>query len=255
MRFATTLSAAGFALCFAPMAAAGEASRPASPVSPMRRENLAQLAKLGFVVAPSLPTVRSEGPVRLRPMAEVATRLQTLAAVFFWAGVPERMVKDHVLEGAMLQGRLMDQAMNDDIEILDLTRAEAARKHGNTVGWRLENMWALAWVLGFERAPSLGGQIDDDTRRALLEFVRFPKERPSALLERAKPRTVEEVDRMEDLFYCAHNAVRTAQLGDKTAVPEAFHPVRDGGAIHERRHSLTWVLSPGVEWDETDLST
>ena len=60
---------------------------------------------------------------------------------------------------------------------------------------------------------------------------------------------------MEDLFYCAHNAVRTAQMGGKAAVPEGFHPVRDGGAIHERRHSLTWALSPGVEWEETDLST
>jgi hypothetical protein len=241
-----------FVLCFASTTMAAEVARP---VPPMRQENLARLTTLGFTVAPGLPTARSDKPVRLRPLSEVATRLQTLAAVYFWAGVPERMVKDHVLEGAMLHGRLMDQAMNDDIEILDLTRAEAARKHGNTVGWRLENMWALAWVLGFERAPSLDGQIDDDTRRALLEFVRFPKELPAALLKRAKPRSVEEVDRMEDLFYCAHNAVRTAQLGDKTAVPAGFHPVRDGGAIHERRHSLTWVLSPGVEWDETDLST
>lgn len=29
----------------------------------------------------------------------------------------------------------------------------------------------------------------------------------------------------------------------------------DGGAIHERRHSLTWILSPGIDWDDTDMST
>ena len=59
---------------------------------------------------------------------------------------------------------------------------------------------------------------------------------------------------MEDLFYCAHDAVRSAQLGGAT-VPIGFHPIDDGGGIHERRHALTWALSPGTDWDDTDLST
>ena len=63
-----------------------------------------------------------------------------------------------------------------------------------------------------------------------------------------------EVHNLEDLFYCAHNAVRSAQQGSETAPPE-FDPIVNGGCIHERRHALTWVLSPGVEWDDTDLST
>ena len=48
--------------------------------------------------------------------------------------------------------------------------------------------------------------------------------------------------------------MRSAQLGSDT-VPEGFHPVGDGGTVHERRHALTWILSAGVDWDETDLST
>jgi hypothetical protein len=64
-----------------------------------------------------------------------------------------------------------------------------------------------------------------------------------------------KVQQLEDLFYCVHNAVRSAQLGHADRVPEGFHPVRDGGCIHERRHALTWTLSPGVDWDDTDLST
>ena len=35
---------------------------------------------------------------------------------------------------------------------------------------------------------------------------------------------------LEDVFYCAHNAVRSAQTGSTTSVPKDFHPVRDGGA-------------------------
>lgn len=52
----------------------------------------------------------------------------------------------------------------------------------------------------------------------------------------------------KDLFYCAHNAVRSAQLGHDT-VPPGFHAVVDGGVVHERRHALTWALSLGVAWE------
>lgn len=64
----------------------------------------------------------------------------------------------------------------------------------------------------------------------------------------------EDLIKKEDLFYCLHNAVRSAQLGNST-VPVAFDPIGNGGVIHERRHSLTWMLSSGIDWDETDLST
>ncbi|MCI0742675.1 MAG: DUF4272 domain-containing protein, partial [Gemmataceae bacterium] len=74
------------------------------------------------------------------------------------------------------------------------------------------------------------------------------------LVEKAEPRTLEDVIAMEYRFYCAHNAVVSAQLGGDT-VPAGFHPLLHGGAVHERRHSLTWCLSPGVIWSDTDLNT
>lgn len=224
-------------------------------IPPLRGANLDTLRRLGFKVAPALPVKRGNGPTRLRPAAEIATRLYALAGVFFWAGVPEKVVADHVLIDSMLRGRTTGQTSSAEIDILDLPRTEAYRRHSATVGWRLENMWALAWVLGFDPPPSLGGQIDAQTHRALVfEFMEFPKRTPEWLLRRTRLRPLPEVERMEDLFYCAHNAVRSAQLG-QASVPPGFDPVRDGGALHERRHALTWVLSPGLEWDETDLST
>lgn len=42
---------------------------------------------------------------------------------------------------------------------------------------------------------------------------------------------------MEYKFYCAHNAVRSAQLGRAT-VPAGFDTVTHGGTVHERRHAL-----------------
>lgn len=101
-----------------------------------------------------------------------------------------------------------------------------------------------------------GQGVEDAKVRAYAE--RNDLERAMALDERTMFRAIRKrahanIDRI-GRFYCCHNAVRSAQLGGKT-VPDGFHPVMNGGVIHERRHALTWCLSPGVAWDDTDLST
>ena len=123
----------------------------------------------------------------------------------------------------------------------------AREKYLDSIGWQMENMWALAWVLGFDTEPALSGQLQGDLARRLIFRFSDPKN-PKEI------RDLADVVQKEDLFYCAHNAVRSAQNGGDT-VPDGFHSMADGGGIHERRHALTWCLSPGVSWDETDLST
>jgi hypothetical protein len=144
----------------------------------------------------------------------------------------------------------------DETAIVALPRAEAHESHVDNIGWRLENMWALAWVLGFEPEPGLeAAQVGDDvTRPMICEFLPGLDATVDALLAKSRPRLAADVIAMEYRFYCAHNAVRSAQLGGDT-VPEGFHPVMHGGAVHERRHSLSWCIAPDVAWDDTDLST
>ena len=107
-------------------------------------------------------------------------------------------------------------------------------------------MWALAWVLGYEHTLPLRGMLEGDLARDLV-FQFCPK-------TNKKARGLAEILAQEDLFYCAHNAVRSAQLGGQT-VPPGYDPLLDGRAVQERRHGLTWCLSPGVKWEDTDLST
>jgi hypothetical protein len=220
----------------------------------VREKNLASLKRLGFKVAPSLPTVRHEGPVRLRPLPEIIGRAAALNALFVWVSAPEDMVPAKVVAAFVKNNKLRDHLTAEERQPLDLPRPAAMKQHVDSVGWKLENIWPLAWVLGYEPAPPLGGMADRDQILAMIEFLpRFD----ASVADWAKahpPRPVEEVDALEDLFYCAHNAVRSAQLGGST-VPKGFHPVRDGGVVHERRHALTWALSPGVAWEDTDLST
>jgi uncharacterized protein DUF4272 len=221
----------------------------------VRNRNLAHLNSLGFCVANSLPTIRSDEPAALRPVHEIAIRFAALAAVFLWAGSTEDDVPSAELQSYIEANELRGALTDDDLSILDLGRDQAIDQHSNTIGWRLENMWSLAWVLGFEQAPPLFGLIDDQVIHPMIvEFLNYPNDSVADVVSRVAMRSVDAVDEMEDLFYCAHNAVRSAQLGGAT-VPVGFHPITDGGGIHERRHALTWVLSPGTDWDDTDLST
>jgi hypothetical protein len=117
-------------------------------------------------------------------------------------------------------------------------------------------MFSLAWILGFDLPPSVDGEMFDGEplHRMICDFIGDIDHDFDNWLRKQTPRSEREVVEMEDLFYCAHNAARSAQLGGKT-VPSTFHPIANGGVVHERRHALTWALSPGVAWDETDLST
>lgn len=219
-----------------------------------RSTNLLLLEEMGFRPARWLPTERGELPPRLRPPAEIVARALALRAVCLWVALDETSLPSGQITGS-IQSHALDAAFTDaDRKILALSRHDAQDAHMGTIGWRLENLWPLAWILGFEPPPALRGMIDDDTIPGL--FAHLPKfdQAVAPFLATARVRPVGEVDAMEDLFYCAHNAVRSAQLGHDT-VPEDFDPVADGGVLHERRHALTWALLPGVGWEETDLST
>ena len=179
-----------------------------------------------------------------------------LDALFTWVAFPEEGAATDRLSMYIDRNGLRGWLTEDECGIIDLPRPEAHQSHVDNIGWKLENMWALAWVLGFEPEPGLeASQIGDEvTRPMIFEFLPGLDGAIDSLLAKAAPRSATEVIAMEYRFYCAHNAVRSAQLGGDT-VPDGFHPIVHGGAIHERRHSLSWCVGPDADWDETDLST
>jgi hypothetical protein len=179
-----------------------------------------------------------------------------LDAVFTWTCFSVKDVPSERLNGYMDRNELQSFMTSGERAVVRLSRARAHREHEAQAGWHLENMWPLAWVLGFEEPPAFDGAfIEVRVQRAVMwDFLPGLGATVGDLLARATPRRYAEVNELEDLFYCAHNAVRSAQIGHKT-VPRGFHPIANGGVVHERRHALTWCLSPGVPWEKTDLST
>lgn len=220
----------------------------------LRVKTFADLEAIGFRPAKSLPPPDVDVPVR--PAAEIAARLMALDALFTWVAFPEESVATARVEKYMDRNGLRDWMTEEEAAVVALPRAEAHEAHVDNIGWRLENMWALAWVLGFEPEPGLeASQVGEDiTRPMIFEFLPGLDGTVDALVAKSSLRPAVDVIAMEYRFYCAHNAVRSAQLGGNT-VPRGFHPIMHGGVVHERRHSLSWCIAPDVPWDDTDLST
>jgi hypothetical protein len=180
----------------------------------------------------------------------------SLDAVFTWVAFPgSKEGADQVLK-YIASNRLREWMSREECAIVSLPRQTAHESHNHYIGWKLENMWPLAWVLGFHLEPTIeAAQIEGAVSDAILcDFLIGLDSKVDDLVNKTALRAVEDVIALEYRFYCAHNAVRNAQVG-RTTVPPRFDPLTHGGVVHERRHSLTWCLSPGIAWDDTDLST
>jgi Domain of unknown function (DUF4272) len=239
-----------------------EAESMDNPQKALRQANLAFLNENGFRPATWLPLLPTAGQTAepdglggvLRPTREIVHRYMALFGVFAWGAAPPEMA-DAITE-FMASNDLPSAMAKDDRPIMQLPKNDAMEQYQDTVGWRLENMWSLAWILGFIETPSaISGQLSNEiSGQIVAQFLPDLETTIDQLLQESLVRSPEEVVRQNDLFYCAHNAVRSAQMGEKTVPPE-FDPIGAGGAIHERRHSLKWALSPGVDWDDIELDT
>ena len=229
----------------------------------VRDSNLAYLNERGFKPAtwmnlPAEVGQPSEGLYAggvLRPETEIANRLLCHVAVFGWGSAPPDF--EQTLAGFISSNGLQSHMTQEEINIIQMAKSDATEQFSHMVGWRLENMWSLAWILGVASEPSattgqLGEGPSDEVMGLFLPDFTVTAE---SLIAQGQTQSVEKVIQMEDLFYLAHNAVRSGQTGQTDVLPEGFDPIGDGGAIHERRHSLTWALTPAAAWDETDLST
>ncbi|MBK9072187.1 MAG: DUF4272 domain-containing protein [Myxococcales bacterium] len=218
----------------------------------IRETNIDILTRAGFVVASDL-LLDDEAPL-LRPVVEIAKRFLAIEAVYAWCSVPQDELASDDLKVFVAANHLETWMSAGELKLWTTKRSVALEKNAATIGWRLENMWPLAWVLGFEPAPGFdGAMIDQATGQAMVvEFAGAMSVTLAELVARATPRSAAQVIAMEDLFYCAHNAARQAQSGAAT-VPSGFDAVVSSGVIMERRHALTWCLSPGIDWDDTNL--
>lgn len=182
----------------------------------------------------------------------------SLAAVFTWVTVPENVLASHVIRNYVLMNNLNTDLTSEETEIMNLDRNEANTRHGHVIGWKLENMVMLSWSLGFNFEPTIDAtQISAQIQRNMLvDFLGMlnPNLVASNIIKKIIIRPDHEIIAAEDLFYCAFNGIRNAQDGICSA-GDCYDFDSHARIIQERFHALNWVLSPGITWTDTDLST
>ena len=222
----------------------------------LRLQTTGHLAGEGFRAAGWLPL--SEESFELRPRDEIVARLMALNVVFLWGASSDGVTPTTQFWPYIETNALQPYLTQQERGIIAVDRIDAHRQFLEEASWRLESMWSLAWILGFDHPPTINsGLMHEDVARPLVEeFVGYLDKPRDEILHQSQVRDEADVVAMEDRFYAAHNAVRTA-LADPTAgtVPEGYPVELGAGCIHHRRHALTWAVSPDTTWDETDLSS
>lgn len=219
-------------------------------ISEIRALSLSVCKNAGFKPASSLPTIK---PLKLRPAGEIAGRLHAIKALVLWLLVSTEDLPDDEILDFIDRNDLSDFLSEDELEIIESSRDDEESR--NAIGWKFENAWPLAWYFGYTEPEITGQMMSGEQMQELLKnHTCALSENVADWAAKQNPVSEEAVMIKEDLFYCLHNAVRSAQLG-KDTVPNGFDPMGNGGVIHERRHSLTWMLSKGVGWEDADLST
>jgi len=227
---------------------------PGHPISgedaqKIRRRSMERVTQMGLKASDALPMPNARTNQSLRPVEEIARRLMTLHVTVARCCAPEEAVPSTMIDAYVQKNGCLKVASQKERTLLTMDRIQAA-DHAGEAGWLLENQWALAWVLGYDKAPPIDGkmlpdEISIDLRNSLFRFFDATLE---DIVARYGARKWAHVVQFEDCFYCAHNAYRSLAIND--------HNLRAAcGVVQERRKALTWALSPGVAWDDTDVST
>ncbi len=80
-----------------------------------------------------------------------------LDAVFTWVSQPK--VENEKVRSYAARSHLANWMTPEELKIWKTARPRAHEEHGGDIGWRLENMWPLAWILGFRLVPSFDGEM------------------------------------------------------------------------------------------------
>ncbi len=116
------------------------------------------------------------------------------------------------------------------------------------VVWEYECFWALAWTLGLVEDISDASQICDCQKAVHLVSDCDSYE---AFCRNCKPRDIEEILDMLDLYYRYHWACVQNMHVDKNL------PIGDLNmeVVFERRRGLEWLISQENDWHEIALHT
>jgi hypothetical protein len=115
----------------------------------------------GFTFAKSMPQ-RTAEECLLRPADEIVNRTHALLLlILFVCDSEEGSSTAEILED-LDRYRLWRHLTVGETDVFGLDRMQASNEYADVIGWQMENVWPLAWYLGFETEPRIDGVMIHD---------------------------------------------------------------------------------------------
>lgn len=213
----------------------------------VRPQNINLLIARGFHVPPCVPPLRPR--TRFRTVREIVCRMLVLQAKVDWL-----VLKVPLAESAAARfGRscAMHYAMTPgERPMLTMTHAESMERYSDEIHSWMERMAVLAWVLGYDVAPTVSDTpiTPSELARLYHRFLARPLETLSDVEADVKLRSEEEVTELRDLLFCAYWTLRNGRVHG-AAPPFGFDAAAADAIIFHQLHALAWCGEPDWSWD------
>jgi hypothetical protein len=218
----------------------------------IRAESLDFLEPRGFVFLEEFPLPNLER--ELRPPEEVLGRAMAMQTLFLYVALDEAQEASSSLQEHASHHDLHAHWTPEEATVFALPRAQATTQYQAQVGWLLEGLWSLVWVLGYPQKPQIEAQEISATltQEIMLTFLPQIGSHEKDFFHAHTLRHVDEVITLEDRFFCAYRTYLQAKTG-LFALPPSFQEPFYGSILSERQQALQWCLSPQEKWGTQKL--
>jgi Domain of unknown function (DUF4272) len=207
----------------------------------LEQNNLARFPEAALPFPDLTRTLRSRGEMVGRALA-----MQTL---FLYVSLTEDQETSEALQEHAKRNYLSLYWTPEEQYVFNLPRTEATTQYQGFVGWLLEGLWSLAWVLGYPQKPTIAQQeIPTEVARDIfLIFLPAVGTLLDDFFHTVTVRPVDEAITLEDRLFCAHHALFLSQKGGNVLSYASKARFYDS-IIAERRQALQWCLTPQKPW-------
>ena len=212
-----------------------------------RSKNNEIIKKMGIACNVNLPMTESSQEVQLKDLDTIARRAVATLLIIQVACDVHNGNYDEAKE-------YMPQWLNKFGVMGDLLPKEKALLDGDftpqdaiDISWTYEAYWSLVWALGL--VDDMDEPFDICDCNLAIELVT----RCSTLKDfkkKCRPRNIEDILDMLDLYYRYHWACVEKQINPDTEIGY-LNP----GVVVERRRGLEWLFSKETDWNNISLDT
>lgn len=227
-------------------AGAGDASMPID-FNLVRLCSTERCAALGVEIPTGVPPLIDNKEILPKADTSIVNRSLALFCVLAVAFEPEPTFKEAVFEVSNWANANEITSSFSDAE--NVVFEEITSEKIRDLFWgQQESLYAFGWALGWVAEIDSTDYLPDDFGNIFPDISKA--ELPSIFISKCRLRTLENLSRELDFYYCLHWWATEHRASPKERKRIPISTV----AIKARRKSLEWILTPQL-WDEVSLDT